>query len=189
MKIFLVCCFFLQVSPALAEVVVVPSKSGGDIHIQVKQETIESTLRYYQKMYGTTSTLATSISQDSINADIKAKSLLIGTQRLFRGYNLAIILGKGDSISHITVFPVGDKSEHLITKDIGMVNSKNKTISEHSRKRHTRGWRQYPGLEFQHSWKHSPIWRHSSTWRLSSVASRPDDSPYQTKDHGKRRIR
>jgi len=157
----------LPLNHAMAEISINTSKSGDKTYIHASHETLSSLLQYYNDKYHTTSTLPASIANEQINAKVKGKSLLEATQKLLKAYNSALILGENNSISHISILPVGQLSEDTKNLEIGNVNVINKTMYQNMKQRQIHEWGKHSTI---HSMLHKPtsnLGRHTSKKELT----------------------
>jgi len=172
----------LPSASAMAEMAVRVSDVDGSTSIEAKHETLVSVLQYYHDHYNTTVTLPATIAEDKINANVTGKSLAAATQALLRRYNIAMVEGEHETISHISVLPVGDQPDDLKLLNIGKLSSEdmqtNRMMRQHLRHgglsgrnaaavSRMRGGR-YPGGG----------WHRSSGRRFFSGSAAPQSQPY-----------
>lgn len=106
-------------SNAMAEITVSTSKNNDNTTVHASHETLASVLKFYYRHYNTTSTLPASMADDKIDADAKGSSLMTATLRLLHAYNIGLVAGKENGLSHISILPSGEEVENNSMMEVG----------------------------------------------------------------------
>lgn len=194
MRFFIFFILLLTSTSADAQVWVDSSKNGKVTTIHVEHETLASFLNYMHKKYGTTSTLPETIATDQINSDARGNSLLAALQRLLNAYNTGVVLGEGNSISHITILlgePQAENNQPTI--NIGSVTAKNKQQYQQMRQRMNRRFNRFgnrraplstmqPEQQYQGGWhRHAPFSNHQA--HNNQIGQQSGNNRYNIHNH------